>query len=78
MAHRGYTGQGGPNNRPQRYTEKLTIYLSKDAMQTLGLMGQKQNRKIATLGRMSVMKDIYIFKAEQKRHQEIEEGLKDE
>lgn len=78
MAKKAYTGQGGPNNRPKRYPARLTTQVSEDARGTLEEMSKVQGKKVAHLVRRSVMKDVYIYKAEKKRHQEIEEELGNE
>lgn len=63
---RGYTGRGGPINRRLRYPIKLTIKVSEDARDTLAEMAKAKDTTPATLGRRAIMKDIYIYKAEQK------------
>lgn len=77
MVKRGYTGRGGPINRPLRYPVKRTVKLSKDADNTLREMAEKGGKGVTVmlLIRRAVMKDIYIYKAEQKRHKEVEEEL---
>lgn len=73
MAKR-YTGQGGPNNRRLRYPIKLTLKISQDAKDTLDEMATKKSTKPATIGRRSIMKDIYIYKAEKERKEKKQNG----
>jgi hypothetical protein len=75
MPRKVYTGQGGPNNRPLRYPAKVTTKISQDAFDTLEEMAQVRKRKVATLVRRAVMKDIYIYKREKERHEEVEAEL---
>lgn len=74
---RRYTGRGGPNNRPLRYPVVRTVKISQDATKTLEEMAEKAGRGVTvmTLMRRAIMKDIYIYKAEKKRHEEIEKEL---
>lgn len=57
----------GRRARPMRYPVRKTIRLSEDAAATLDEMGDHQSRKVGKVMRRAVMKDIYIYKAEQKR-----------
>lgn len=68
MARKPYTGRGGPNDRRLRYPVKLTIKISDDALATLEKMAHIKDTTVATLGRRAIMKDVYIYKAEQKLH----------
>jgi hypothetical protein len=76
MTKRRYTGRGGPNNRRLRYPIKLTVYISEESMALLKERSNPEDRVWpATLARLSIDKDNYIYKAEKKRHEEIVEEL---
>jgi hypothetical protein len=75
---RGYTGQGGPNNRPLRYPMRRVFRLSKDADAMLVEMAAEGNTKVAYLIRKSVMKDIYIYKAEKEKREAAAAALADQ
>lgn len=72
MPHKKYTGRGGPINRPKRYTVKHTVYISPDAAATIEEMATLKKTTIATIERRAIMKDVFIYKSEKKRREELE------
>lgn len=76
MPKRRYTGRGGPNNRRQRYPRKITVQLSEESYQLLKERERPEDRVwVGTLARLSIDKDNYIYKAEKKRHEDVEKEL---
>jgi predicted transcriptional regulator len=77
MVRRGYTGRGGPNNRPLRYPISRTVKISSDADDTLDDMAQAQSTTKMNVMRRAIMKDIYIYKSKQQRRESAEQEPSD-
>lgn len=56
--------------RPMRYPIQHTVKFSEDADATLKEMAELQDMKIGKIIRRAVMKEIYIYKAKQKRKEQ--------
>ncbi len=56
--------------RPLRYSVKRTVKLAPDAVDTINEMAKVQGIKPMRVMRRAIMKDVYIYKSEQKRRGE--------